>query len=115
MIWVGVFGGLMALLAIAAAIAVGYREAEEEQLELLETRAERLFRLADAADELRAELGREPSVREIYEAAAALNEDGTDESAAADEAAERPGEVLIDLRRRVAEIVTEGAVGAPGD
>ena len=114
MIWVGVFGGLMALLAIAAAIAVGYREAEEEQLELLETRAERLFRLADAADELRAELGREPSVREIYEAAAALNEDGTDDSAA-DEAAEVPSDVLIDLRRRVAEIVTEGAVGAPGD
>ena len=33
MIWIGMFGGFMVLLAIAAAIVVGYREAEEEQLE----------------------------------------------------------------------------------
>lgn len=74
---------------------VASREEDDRTLEV-DYRAERLYQLANTAERLREELGREPSVREIYAAI------GSEESA------HEPGEIevnpVIDLRARVQRI-----------
>jgi hypothetical protein len=64
-----VIGGVLVLLTIGAAVTVTHREATEAREEWLERRWSRFEELETAADRLRDGLGREPTVREIYEAA----------------------------------------------
>jgi hypothetical protein len=75
------------------------REEEDRGLET-DHRAERYYQLADTAERLRDELGREPSVREIY---AAIDSADPDEGSVHEPDAIETDPV-IDLRARVLRI-----------
>jgi hypothetical protein len=64
-----VIGGVLVLLTIGAAVTVTHRDVTEAREEYLERRWSRFEEFEAAAERLRSELGREPTVREIYEAA----------------------------------------------
>lgn len=92
-----VIGGV-AVLVIAAVIwsDVAQREADRIDPEI-DQRAMRFEALAAAAAELHAQLGREPTVREIY---AAIESDGP-------ELNETEADKVVDLRTRVDRIVAD--------
>lgn len=95
--------GIISVAAFAIWLAVWSdvwsREEADRDLEI-DYRPERIYELADVADRLREEFGREPTVREIY-AAIESDEWGEANSSEPDEIGVDP---VIDLRARVLRI-----------
>ena len=88
----------VAVLVIAAVIWSDAAQRETDDIDPeIEQRAARFETLAAAAEDLRTELGREPSVREIY-AAIETNESEPDTSET---------DQVVDLRMRVDRIVND--------
>ena len=95
--------GIISVAAIAIGLAiwsdVWSREEAGRDLEI-DYRTERIHQLADTADRLHGELGREPTVREIY--AAIDSEEGGEENSL--EPVRVNVDPVIDLRARVLRI-----------
>jgi hypothetical protein len=95
--------GVISVAAFAIWLAIWTdvmsREEEGRVLEV-DYRAERYYQLADTAERLRDELGREPSVREIY---AAIESEGWGQESS-HEVDEIEVDPVIDLRARVLRI-----------
>ena len=75
------------MLAIVAVFALLRDSYKADEADYLSVRQYRFYRIEDAAIALREELGREPTVAEIYEATWSGDEE-PEEKAAADEAAD---------------------------
>lgn len=96
MVAVGIISAAAVAIWLAIRSDVWSREEAGRDLEV-DCRAERIHQLADTAERLRAELGREPTVREIY--AAIESEEWGEETA--HEPAKIGVDPVIDLRARV--------------
>lgn len=103
MVVIGIIGAVaLAVWAVVVADLSSRREGGQEAE--VDHRAERYWLLAETAERLYEELGREPSVREIY-AAIEPERDGRREDSSSVEEGDGP---VIDLRARV-ERITEPA------
>ena len=93
----------VAVLAIVAVIWSDVAQRHDDDIDpVIEQRASRYEAFAVVAADLRLELGREPSVREIY-AVVEADEPEADEP----EADEPEADQVVDLRRRVDRIVSD--------